>query len=139
MNRKGLDAYIATASQSLDELKKALDYLDAQPNAPDRWMRLDAVAKRFEVSFEYVWRSLKAAGQYQGLDIQGPRPAILAAVRFGWVDDKQQWAGFLDARNPGVHDYFGLSSEEYAAIAQRFYHAARITVERIKLVEDEEA
>jgi hypothetical protein len=32
--------------------------------------------------------------------------------------------GFLEARNAGVHDYFGLSSEEYAGIARNFYTAA---------------
>ncbi len=132
MTAKELRSYYETAIRSLDELNKALEYLDQDKTAHDRWVRLDAVAKRFEVSFEYLWRFLKAAGEFQGSEVPGPRPAILEAARYGWIENREGWAGFLEARNAGVHDYFGLSSEEYAGIARSFHSAALECITRIK-------
>jgi hypothetical protein len=86
----------------------------------------------FEVAFEYVWKFLKAAGEYQGSEVPGPRPAILEAARYGWIENKAIWAGFLEARNAGVHDYFGLSSEEYAAIARNFHAEAIACLAKIR-------
>jgi hypothetical protein len=82
--------------------------------------------------FEYVWKFLKTAGEYQGSEIPGPRPAILEAARYGWIKDREIWAGFLEARNAGIHDYFGLSSEEYAGIARNYYAAAVDSIKRIQ-------
>ncbi|HON10370.1 MAG TPA: hypothetical protein PLE24_05840 [Chitinispirillaceae bacterium] len=64
MSDKDIDAYYQSSARSLDDLKKAIEYLDKDKDAEDRWVRLDAVAKRFEVSFEYFWKFLKAAGEY---------------------------------------------------------------------------
>ncbi|HEX2960013.1 MAG TPA: nucleotidyltransferase substrate binding protein [Chitinispirillaceae bacterium] len=132
MTSREIDSYYKITTHSLEELNKAINHLDLDTTAKDRWVRLDAVAKRFEVSFEYVWKFLKAAGEYQGSEIPGPRPSILEAARYGWIDNREIWAGFLEARNAGVHDYFGLSSEEYAGIARNFYAAAVECVKRIK-------
>jgi nucleotidyltransferase substrate binding protein (TIGR01987 family) len=120
-----------SALHSLDELQKAFDWLDHDPRAPDRWGRLDAVAKRFEASFEYFWKYLKTAVEWQGTEAPGPRPAIAAAHTYGWIEDPEAWAGYLEARNAGVHDYFGLSSEEYAAKARQYLAAARLVAARI--------
>jgi nucleotidyltransferase substrate binding protein (TIGR01987 family) len=120
-----------SAATSLDELQKVLSWLDADPKAPDRWGRLDAVAKRFEVSFEYYWKFLKAAAEWQGTEAPGPRPAIAASHQYGWIEDPESWAGYLEARNAGVHDYFGLSSEDYAAKARAYLEAARKVLSRV--------
>jgi len=120
-----------SASASLDELGKALSWLDHDPEAPDRWARLDAVAKRFEVSFEYFWKCLKSMAEWQGTEAPGPRPAITAAHQYGWIEDPESLAGYLEARNAGLHDYFGLSSEEYAATARAYLAAARTVLSRI--------
>jgi nucleotidyltransferase substrate binding protein (TIGR01987 family) len=139
MTSRDIHSYSEITIHSLEELHKALNYLDLDTTAKDRWVRLDAVAKRFEVSFEYFWKFLKAAGEYQGSEIPGPRPAILEAIRYGWIQNREIWAGFLEARNAGVHDYFGLSSEEYAGIARNFYAAAEEcvrTIQREVLSED---
>lgn len=132
MTSRDINSYCETTIRSLEELHKAINYLDLDISAKDRWVRLDAVAKRFEVSFEYFWKFLKAAGEYQGSEIPGPRPAILEAARYGWIQNREIWAGFLEARNAGVHDYFGLSSEEYAGIARDFYAAAVECVKQIQ-------
>jgi hypothetical protein len=132
MTAKEIGSYYETTIRSLNDLIKAIEYLDQDETAKDRWVRLDAVAKRFEVSFEYFWKFLKAAGEYQGSEVPGPRPAILEAARYGWIKNKEDRAGFLEARNAGVHDYFGLSSEEYASIARSYHTAAIECITRVQ-------
>lgn len=109
----------------MERLQKALLWLAADPNASDRWVRFDATSKRFEVAFEYTWKAFKIALEYQGVEAYGPRDAIALSGKFGWIDNPVLWAGFLEARNAGVHDYFALSEDEYAEIAGQFLAAAR--------------
>jgi nucleotidyltransferase substrate binding protein (TIGR01987 family) len=126
-----LDTLKKSAENAIVELEKGINWLDQDKNAGDRWARLDAVAKRFEVSFEYFWKYLKAALEWQGTDAPGPRPTLQEAARYGWIIDMEKWAGFLEARNSGVHDYFGLSSEEYAQEAAAFLHESKNVLKRI--------
>lgn len=123
--KEKLDGAKRQASESLQRLEQTLQWLDADPQAKDRWGRLDATAKRFEVAFEYVWKALKAALEFQGEEVYGPRDSIALAASYQWIDDVEQWAEFLQARNAGVHDYFGLTPDEYAEIARRFLSSAK--------------
>jgi nucleotidyltransferase substrate binding protein (TIGR01987 family) len=126
-----LDAAKKNAASSLGLLERANAWLHANPDAEDRWARLDAVAKRFEVSFEYVWKTLKAALEFQGTEAFGPRDSITLSGTYQWIDDLEVWAEFLQARNAGVHDYFALSEEEYAKIAERFLQEARLVLAKL--------
>ncbi|MBX2993071.1 MAG: nucleotidyltransferase substrate binding protein [Bacteroidetes bacterium] len=126
-----LEAAKQKAASSLLQLETTIRWLHANPEADDRWGRLDAVAKRFEVSFEYVWKALKAALEFQGTETFGPRDSITLAGTYQWIDDLELWAEFLQSRNAGVHDYFALSEEEYAKIAERFLSEARSVLLRL--------
>ncbi|MFQ6116096.1 MAG: nucleotidyltransferase substrate binding protein [bacterium] len=130
-SKNKLDSSKKNAVESLAQLEHAFKWLDAEPKAKDRWGRLDATAKRFEVSFEYVWKALKSALEFQGEEVYGPKDTITLAGSYQWIDDIEEWAEFLQARNAGVHDYFGLSSEEYAKIARRFLKEAQSVLKRL--------
>lgn len=76
-----------SAEASLDRLTEVLTWLDSEPDSSDRWGRLDAVAKRFEVAFEYVWKALQAASEWEGTGrplVRGPlfkRPRSMAGSK----------------------------------------------------------
>ena len=70
-----------SALEALDGLDAALEWLDSDPQASDRWGKLDAVAKRFEIAFEYVWKVLQATAEWQGTEAPGPRLAIVQEAR----------------------------------------------------------
>ncbi|MBL0176739.1 MAG: nucleotidyltransferase substrate binding protein [Ignavibacteria bacterium] len=122
---------VSRASMALNQLEKTLLWLDADPQSEERWGRLDATAKRFEIAFEYVWKALKLAIDYSGDEVFGPRDAINLAIIRGWIASPDTWAAFLQARNAGVHDYFGMEPEEYAAVAKDFLVDARVVLSRI--------
>ena len=95
------------------------------------------MAKRFEVSFEYVWKALKVVLEMEGEEVYGPKDTIQKAGVYKWIQDIKDWIEFLQARNAAVHDYFGLSSEEYADIARRFEKTARHTLNRLPYTKED--
>jgi hypothetical protein len=46
MTAREILSYYETSFRSLEDLNKVLEYLDQDKPAKDRWVRLDAVAKR---------------------------------------------------------------------------------------------
>jgi len=112
---------MTTFEEALGKLKESLELLDSNRNKTDlNEICTDAVVKRFEVCFEYCWKVMKAAADYQGTEAFGPRPAIQEAIKFGWIDDPEFWANALDARNGSVHDYFGMTMDQYISLVKQF-------------------
>ena len=74
-----------------------------------------AIAKLFEVSMEYAWKFFKNQALREGLDVYSPRDAIKIAGRLDLIDNVEVWLEFLNNRNLAVHDYLGITREEYLA------------------------
>lgn len=126
---------IKACEESLNKLKVAFKMLDETDADHDRIGAYeDAVIKRFEVAFEYCWKMIKVAVEYEGREAYGPRPAISEAIHFGWIEDPEFWTQALDARNNSVHDYFGISRSVYFKIVNRFIKEASNLAERLKLL-----
>ena len=132
MSRDRVSAAIRTCSESLESLKESLELM--KENEGDHILAdvmYDASVKRFEVAFEYAWKMMKAAVEYEGVEAFGPRPAIQEAVRFGWIKHPDFWVKALDARNGSVHDYFGISRNAYIAIMQEFLSEAKEVISHL--------
>lgn len=120
MKPVALQAFASTTT-ALAELHDGLRWLGTLKEDDAHYdIVTDAVIKRFKTLFEYVWKLLKWAAEYQGVEAPGPRPAIQEAVRFGWIDDPEFWVDVLDARNGSVHDYFGIEVSAYLSLIHRF-------------------
>jgi nucleotidyltransferase substrate binding protein (TIGR01987 family) len=119
------------AQESLEKLERSLQHLNSEKDATDRWVRLDAVAKRFEVAFEYVWKAFKVELEDRGEDVVGPKDSITVAAKYKWIDNIEDWIIFLQTRNAGVHDYYGLPEESYAKIAEMFLSASQKAISRM--------
>lgn len=121
MTRVNFESAIQSLNESLNKLEEALRLLDEKKSDQVHLNAYeDALIKRFEVAFEYCWKFIKIAVEYNGKDAYGPRPAIQEAVRFGWISNPEFWAEALDARNSSVHDYFGISRSVYIKIIKKF-------------------
>ncbi len=90
-------------------------------------LRFYALAKAFEVAMEYAWKSLKAKAEDAGFEVSSPKEALRLAAKIKLIDDPERWIEYLHARNMGVHDYFGISEADYAAIAKEFCRVAKKT------------
>lgn len=130
MRTDKLKGSIEASQDSLKKLQEAIGAL-RKSSPPQRELFRDALVKRFESAFEYCWRMLKAAAEFQGTEATGPRPAILEGVRYGWIADPDWWATCLDTRNESVHDYFGTSRKGQEETVFRFTHELETLIEKI--------
>lgn len=123
---------IKACQQAHKDLATSLQVLKDQGHKePIKSVLHDACIKRFEVLFEYVWKALKLAAEYEGREAPGPRIAIQEGIRFGWVKDPDFWAMALEARNGSVHDYFGISHEEYLKLIEKFVGAVSTLLKKL--------
>lgn len=133
MTAHDIQSHCDRAATSLQRLQSALEWLETSSDNDEHYqMHFDAAVKRFETLFEYTWKLLKAAAEYQGVEAPGPRPAIQQAVRFGWITDPDLWAVTLDVRNGSVHDYFGLQADETKHVMTQFANVVSSLIEALR-------
>lgn len=110
--------------EALNLLEAALSECDADPKNP---LRLAALAKAFESTFEYVWKQLKREANEAGLEAYSPRDALRFAAQLKKIDDLELWNQFLNTRNLSAHDYVGMEDETVLQLVHRF----RVEVKRL--------
>jgi len=103
---------------SIDALEHALTFLD---KAKKDDFYYAGITKKFETCFEYAWKYFKQKAQDEGLEAFSPKEAIKLAGRLGLIDNVEKWLNFLEDRNTGVHDYLGMSQEDYLKTIQEFF------------------
>jgi nucleotidyltransferase substrate binding protein (TIGR01987 family) len=103
--------------ESIKELEHALSFID---KAQKDQFYFGGIAKSFEVCLEYAWKYMKKSAEDQGLEVFSPKDAIKMAGRLKLIDNVERWLDFLDDRNIAVHDYLGMSNEDYLKTIQDF-------------------
>ena len=98
-------------------LGAALSECDTDPENP---LRLAALAKAFESTFEYVWKHLKREGDQAGIEVYSPREALRCAAQLKRIEDLELWNQFLNARNLSVHDYIGMDDANVLQLVHQF-------------------
>ncbi len=56
----------------------------------------------------------------EGLEVLSPKEAIKLAARLHIIDDAEKWLDYLQDRNLAVHDYLGVSDEQYVETIREF-------------------
>lgn len=102
---------------SIDELEHALSFKDKV--SKDRFY-FSGISKTFETCIEYAWKYFKRKAVDESLEIYSPKDAVKAAGGMGIIDNVENWLGYINNRNLAVHDYLGISDEEYLASIENF-------------------
>jgi nucleotidyltransferase substrate binding protein (TIGR01987 family) len=110
--------------KSLDALKEALSNIESV-NVDKENLAFLSLAKAFEVAVEYGWKQLQTIVEGEGLEAPSPKASIRESARLGLIDDAKAWIDYINTRNASVHDYFGMSQDEYIQIAKDFLSDAR--------------
>lgn len=103
--------------QSIDELKHAMDFYD---KALDDRFFFSGISKTYETCLEYAWKYFKRRATEEGIEAYSPKEAIKIAGRLRIIDDVEKWLDFLEDRNLSVHDYLGISQEDYLKTIKKF-------------------
>ncbi len=108
----------------LDKLKKAVSELESayqrRQQALTDHVIYAGIAKCFEVSLEYAWKFLKSEIENRGLEAFAPKDVVKVAGKIGLIDNVEGWIEFINARNFAVHDYLGVTQEEYLELIGSF-------------------
>lgn len=105
----------------LDESVKSLEHaLSFLPKAKKEPFFYSGISKNFEVCLEYAWKYLKRKCIDEGVDVYSPKETLRTAGRLKFIDDVEKWFGFLKDRNLAVHDYMGISDEDYLKTIKEF-------------------
>lgn len=131
MTAKKIKSACAAAKKALAELNEALEILKECKTPKEAALQEDGAVKRFESLFEYCWKALKAAAEFEGSEAPGPRPAIQEAIKFGWIKNVEIWIEALDTRNATVHDYFDAAPDDYMKVIKNFSKDAESVLEKI--------
>jgi nucleotidyltransferase substrate binding protein (TIGR01987 family) len=73
--------------------------------AEENDIKQDAVIKRFEFTYELLWKTFKKIARLQKLDCFGPKDCFKIAFKLGLIEDEQLFLEIIDARNKTTHVY----------------------------------
>jgi nucleotidyltransferase substrate binding protein (TIGR01987 family) len=91
---------------SLKNLGNAVANLERATIIPrNRELVFEGTIHRFEVTIELMWKTLKRALEYEGLQPKTPRETVKEAFRIGWLDHETVWLDMLEHRNTTSHQY----------------------------------
>ena len=113
--------------QSRADLEHALTFVE---KIKEDAFYYSGIVKSFEVCFEYAWKYLKEIIFNKGLEAFSPRDIIKVAGQANVIDNVEKWLQFLEDRNLSVHDYLGISEEDYLKTISEFSNEAKKLSER---------
>ncbi len=90
--------------EAFNRLKEAVDIEEESD------IKRDAVIKRFEFSYELLWKIYKKIARLQKLDYFNPKACFQFAFKSGLIEDEELFLEIIDARNKTTYVY----SEEEA-------------------------
>jgi len=113
------------ASEKLEKITKARAQLEEALKRyrhvkTERGLEFLTVAKAYEVLFEYLWKTLKAKVEDEGLFASSPKEAIRQAATLRLIKKPERWLACATARNDSVHDYFGIPEPDYIKLVEEF-------------------
>ena len=97
-------------------------------------IKRDAVIKRFEFTYELLWKTYKKIARLQKLDCFNPKACFQFAFKSGLIEDEELFLEIIDARNKTTHVYSEQEAKEiYHFIKERVINAFDAAEERIKI------
>ena len=100
MTRESIKEVYEDFKNALERLKEAL-----KEDSSENSIIVDGTIQRFEFTFELSWKLLKFILNYNGVDVDSPRPVIKEAFKTNIIQDGQGWIDMLEDRNKTLHIY----------------------------------
>lgn len=118
----------------LGNLEKSVAKLEEALQQEENEYIRDSVIKRFEISFELLWKLIKKVAESENLECYSPKSCFKLAYQMGLIKDEEVFLSILEYRNLTVHIYNQVQAEEvYEFVNKKGIHAFRDIIEEIKL------
>ncbi len=103
---------------ALSRLKEAISCNEAAE------LKEDAVIKRFEFTYELLWKCFKKIAQIEKIECFSPKSSFQAAFKMGLLSNEFIFLDMIDARNRTTHVYSRDESHQiYLQILEPFVSA----------------
>jgi nucleotidyltransferase substrate binding protein (TIGR01987 family) len=90
---------------TLDSFIRSLARFSEILSAPKTVANRDSAIKRFELTYELGWKSIKKRLEFEGISARSPRECLEQALSQGLITDDPLWLKMLEDRNSSVHTY----------------------------------
>jgi nucleotidyltransferase substrate binding protein (TIGR01987 family) len=100
MTPKNIKDIYADYRNALKQLEEALT-----ENISTNKLAIDGTIQRFEFTFELSWKLLKKVLEYNGTQVDSPRPVIKESYQKKYIKDGEGWITMLEDRNQTAHTY----------------------------------
>ncbi len=88
----------------------------------DREIKRDSTIKRFELSYELMWKNLKRILEIEGFNPKSPRETFEFAYKNDIIENEDIWLNMLMDRNIAVHVYDEEEVDKiYKNIVEKYY------------------
>jgi nucleotidyltransferase substrate binding protein (TIGR01987 family) len=99
-------------------------------------IKRDAVIKRFEFTYELLWKVYKKIARLQKLDYFNPKACFQFAFKAGLIDNEELYLEIIDSRNKTTHVYSAEEAKKiYAFIKDKAIGAFDMAVKKIEKME----
>jgi len=88
---------------SFEDLKSAYVKLEEGVLEKETELVRDAVIKRFEFTYELLWKTIKIFLEVKGIKVKFPRDCFLKAFKYGWIKNESIVLKMLEDRNKTTH------------------------------------
>ena len=97
---------------AIKHLKNAVASLEKGIEEANGELQKDGVIRRFEFTFELLWKTFKIFLLEEGIDCKSPKDCLKSAFKIGLISDEQLFLDMLTDRNNSTHTYSKGESEE---------------------------
>ncbi|MCL4512549.1 MAG: nucleotidyltransferase substrate binding protein [Candidatus Eremiobacteraeota bacterium] len=106
---------------SLKKLDSAKDRLKESLKNAQSQLEWDGVIKRFEFTYDQLWKTLKIALSYYGVFCVNPRTCIKEAFKNNLIPEDEVLLDMLEDRNETAHIYDEKTAEEVVERIKEVY------------------
>lgn len=90
---------------AIERLQAAYERLQEATGRVQDDLDRDGAIQRFKFTVELLWKTLKIALRYEGIDCESPRSCIKQAFRNGLIGDDEIILDMIEDRNRSSHVY----------------------------------
>ena len=96
-------------------------------------LTIDGTIKRFELTYELAWKTMKRYLENVGIIVNNPRDAFKQAFQNGLIKNHDVWVDMIESRNLLVHTYnFDQSRDIFNKIKDFYLEEFYFLLDRVK-------
>jgi len=117
----------------LIDFEKSLNNLKSAVSQANDELTIDGTIKRFELTYELAWKTMKRYLENVGIIVNNPRDAFKQAFQNGLIKNHDVWVDMIESRNLLVHTCnFDQSRDIFNKIKDFYLEEFYFLLDRVK-------